>query len=116
VSEAKKRGPRGPYTPSQRKRYDLQKLADFEKYYKPSLIERIRTDALNIHSRPRRDVYAVFEHKNNIYIRRSDLITVSDADEALRWFKKQEPKGKFIIMTELAALNASLPFYGDLKK
>lgn len=113
MSEAKKRG---PYTPSKRKKFDLAKLASFEKYYKQSLIERIRNDALSVNRKPRRDIYAVFEHKDSIYIRRSDLITISDADEALRWFKKQEPKGKFIIMTELAALNASLPFYGDSKK
>jgi hypothetical protein len=93
-------------------RYCLKRLRFFREYYTPDKIAEIKERSMRRNNRG--NVYAVFEHKNEIYIPRSDCYVSREAFKVLKELKKKEPGGKFVIFTELAAYHASLPFAGDL--
>lgn len=93
-------------------RYCKRRYEVYRRYYTGDKVKQIREEAQKKNNRG--NVYAIFEYKDEIYIKRSDCYVFKDAHKVLKDFKKREPEGQFVIFTELAALNASLPLAGDL--
>lgn len=96
---------------SRRSQERMWRANNTRKYYSQDDIIRIR-EPKNIDKRGK--VYAVFEFVviEEVYVRRTDVCTLADAQPQYEAIKKEFPYREFTIMTERAALEASFARLG----